>query len=58
MWPSMNLESWQQQGNPTPKKMLTEYTKTLQEKASKPDQQIDDIISRGEDYINRSLLNI
>jgi len=58
MWPSMNLDTWQLQGSPTPTKMLRDYTKTLHEQASKSNQEIEDIIRRGEDYINKSLLNI
>jgi len=58
MWPSMNLDTWQLQGSPTPTKMLRDYTKTLHEQASKSNQETEEIIRRGEDYINKSLLNI
>jgi trimethylamine--corrinoid protein Co-methyltransferase len=51
IWSSMNLDTWQQQGNPTPIKMLRDYTKTLHEQASKPDKEIEDIIKKGEGII-------
>jgi len=51
IWPSMNLDTWQQQGNPTPIKMLRDYTKTLHEQASKPNKEIEDIIKKGEGII-------
>jgi len=51
IWPSMNFKTWQQQGNPTPIKMLRDFTKRLHEQASRPNNEIEEIIKKGEDII-------
>jgi trimethylamine--corrinoid protein Co-methyltransferase len=55
LWPSMSLETWQEQGNPTPKQILKDRTKTLYDQASVSSQEIDEITRIGEDYIESIL---
>jgi trimethylamine--corrinoid protein Co-methyltransferase len=55
LWPSMSLETWQEQGNPTPKQILKDRTKTLYDQASVSSQEIDEITRKGEDYIESIL---
>jgi trimethylamine--corrinoid protein Co-methyltransferase len=55
LWPSMSLETWQGRGNPTPKKMLKNYTKILLEQAGTKSAEVEDVIKKGEDYIKRLL---
>ncbi len=55
LWPSMSRDTWQEQGNPTPEKILKDHTKTLYEQTSVSSSEIDEITRKGEDFI-KSLL--
>ncbi len=55
LWPSMSIETWQERGNPTPKKILKEHTKTLYEQASSSTPEIDELTRKGEEFIETLL---
>lgn len=54
IWPSLNLEAWKQEGMPGAEKILLDYTKELYSKAKKASLQNNDIIRRGEEYIQNT----
>jgi trimethylamine--corrinoid protein Co-methyltransferase len=51
LWPLMSMESWQQKGSPSPKKLLREYTLELLDKAGETNAEVEDILKRGEEII-------
>lgn len=53
IWPSLNLESWKELGNPEAKKYLIEHTKELYNKAELLVKENLDIIKKGESFINK-----
>ena len=51
IWPSLSLDEWEGQQNPTAEEELIEYTQDLYSRAIKESQDSIDIIKKGEEYI-------
>jgi len=56
IWPSLNLDSWKEQGKPKAEEFLINYTKELYSKAIKASNENIDIIKKGEDFIINTLI--
>lgn len=54
IWPSLDLNSWREQGMPKADKILVDFTEDLFDKAKKLSGENIDIIKKGEDYINNN----
>lgn len=57
LWPAMSIHKWHEQGNPTPKKLLIDYTRALYEKAREAVEENRDLLARGEEYIKSLLIS-
>ncbi len=56
IWPSLNLNTWREEGMPEAGKFLIDYTKDILSRAKQASDENIDIIKKGEDYILNSLL--
>jgi len=52
IWPSLNMDAWQELGKPKAEKYLIDHTKDLYSKAVKASQENLDIIEKGEEFIS------